>query len=165
MDIRVAGVVNDSIVDGPGLRVAVFVQGCPHRCPGCQNPQTFDFDGGELMTTDEIINKIERNPLDKGVTFSGGEPFAQAGALLEIARWCHANGKDVWAYSGYTYEQITEGKAGAAAQQLLQECDVLVDGPFIEAEKSMNLKWRGSANQRVIDISKTMQQGLVVLYC
>ena len=165
MDIRVAGVVNDSIVDGPGLRVAVFVQGCPHRCPGCQNPQTFDFDGGELMTTDEIINKIERNPLDKGVTFSGVEPFAQAGALLEIARWCHANGKDVWAYSGYTYEQIAEGKAGAAAQQLLQECDVLVDGPFIEAEKSMNLKWRGSANQRVIDISKTMQQGLVVLYC
>ena len=165
MDIRVAGVVNDSIVDGPGLRVAVFVQGCPHRCSGCQNPQTFDFDGGELMTTDEIINKIERNPLDKGVTFSGGEPFAQAEALLEIARWCHANGKDVWAYSGYTYEQIAEGKAGAAAQQLLQECDVLVDGPFVEAEKSMSLKWRGSANQRVIDISKTMQQGLVVLYC
>ncbi len=164
MDIRMAGTVNDSIVDGPGIRLAIFVQGCTHHCKGCQNPQTWDPDGGSIMTTDHVIDAMKSNRLLKGITFSGGEPFEQPTPLIELAKACHSLGKDVWAYSGYTYEELESGKAGADARELLENCDVLVDGPFIESEKSMDLKWRGSRNQRLIDVPKSLETGSVVEY-
>ena len=162
MDLRIAGLVNDSIVDGPGFRLAVFTQGCSHRCPGCQNEHTWDPAGGETVTVDDLLAKVDRNPLLKGVTLTGGEPFEQAAPLIGFAQACHERGLDVWAYSGYTYEQLAAGKAGEDARALLAECDVLVDGPFVEAEKSLMLKWRGSANQRVIDVRRSLDAGEAV---
>lgn len=159
MDIRIYGTVNDSIVDGPGLRYTVFTQGCPHKCPGCHNPESHDFDGGRLVDTDEIIAQMKKNPLLDGVTLSGGEPFCQPEACLMIARAAHEAGLTVWAYSGYTYEQLLE-----KTPELLKEVDVLVDGPFILAQRSLELKFKGSRNQRLIDIKKTQQKGEIVLW-
>lgn len=159
MDIRIFGTVNDSIVDGPGLRYTVFTQGCPHKCPGCHNPESHDFDGGRLVDTDEIIAQMKKNPLLDGVTLSGGEPFCQPEACLMIARAAHEAGLNVWAYSGYTYEQLLE-----KTPELLKEVDVLVDGPFILAQRSLELKFKGSRNQRLIDIKKTQQKGEIVLW-
>jgi len=159
MDIRIYGTVNDSIVDGPGLRYTVFTQGCPHKCPGCHNPESHDFDGGRLVDTDEIIAQMKKNPLLDGVTLSGGEPFCQPEACLEIAKAVHGAGMNVWAYSGYTYEQLKE-----KAPELLNEVDVLVDGPFILAQRSLELKFKGSRNQRLIDVKRSLKEEKVVLW-
>ena len=159
MIFRVAGLVDDSIVDGPGVRLTVFMQGCPHRCEGCQNPQTHDFAGGKEMDTEKVLARMRKNPLLSGLTLSGGEPFAQIDAALELARGAHALHKNVWVYSGYTYEQLA---ADERARALLDECDVLIDGPFLLAEKSLALKWRGSRNQRVIDLNATRREGRLV---
>lgn len=164
MDIRIAGTANDSIVDGPGIRFTIFVQGCTRHCHGCQNPQTWDPEGGELTTTEALEEIIAANRLLKGVTFSGGEPFQQPAPLIEIADWCHERGLDVWSYSGYLYEELLEGKAGEDALELLKKSDVVVDGPFVEAEKSYAAKWRGSTNQRVIDVQKSLETGEVVSF-
>ncbi len=161
MELRISGTVNDSIVDGPGFRFAIFTQGCPHACPGCHNPQTHSMSGGELVDTQQLADAMKANPLLKGVTLTGGEPFVQPQPLIEIARWCHANGLDVWAYSGYTYEALESGAAGSDARELLTHCDVLVDGPFVESLKTMSTKWRGSSNQRVIDVKSSLQTGKV----
>ena len=152
MEIRIAGTVNDSIVDGPGIRFSIFTQGCSHHCPGCQNPPTWNPDA-----------TIARNPLLKGVTLTGGEPFEQAEPLIALCRACHERGLDVWAYSGYTFEELVAGKAGTAARELLELCDVLVDGLFVEELKSLSLKWRGSSNQRVIDVPASLAAGEAVL--
>ncbi len=149
MIIRIAGTVDDSIVDGPGLRFAIFTQGCPHSCPGCHNPDTHSFDGGKTVDTQEIINQFSQNPLLDGITLSGGEPFCQPEACLELARAAHEKGLTVWCYTGYVLEQLLQAH-DPARMALLEEIDVLVDGPFIQAEKSLELKWRGSKNQRIM---------------
>ena len=159
--MRIANYIQDSIVDGRGLRFTLFTQGCPHRCEGCHNPQTHDFDGGREMSTDEIVAIILQNPLTDGVTFSGGEPFAQARDCAAIARAVREKGLNIWAYSGYTFEQLLAGSDDM--RELLSLCDVLVDGPFILAQRSLSLKWRGSANQRVLDVPKSLAAGEAVL--
>ncbi|MBQ2700692.1 MAG: anaerobic ribonucleoside-triphosphate reductase activating protein [Clostridia bacterium] len=159
MDIRIFGTVNDSIVDGQGMRYAVFTQGCPHKCPGCHNPESHGFEGGKVVDTQEIIEQMKKNPLLDGVTLSGGEPFCQPEACLAIAQAAHQIGLNVWAYSGYTYEQLLE-----KTPELLQEVDVLVDGPFILAQRSLELKFKGSRNQRLIDVKRSLQNEAVVLW-
>ena len=156
MEIRIAGYIEESIVDGPGVRFVVFTQGCPHHCPGCQNPQTHNFAGGYMADTEEIIAKFSVDPLLKGITISGGEPFCQPAASAELAKAAHAIGKDVIVYSGYTFEQLLNGEV-ADALSLLQETDVLIDGRFEEEQKSLSLRFRGSANQRAIDCKESLK--------
>ena len=163
MKIRIAGVVNDSIVDGPGLRFTVFTQGCSHHCPGCHNPETHDFAGGQEETTENIIGKFSKNPLLSGITLSGGDPMEQPEPCLELARAAHAKHLNVWTYTGYTWEGLHE-QGDAQRLALLDETDVLVDGPFILSERSLELKFCGSRNQRLIDVKKTKAAGQIVLW-
>lgn len=160
MKIRLAGMVNDSIVDGPGLRLAIFTQGCPHHCPHCHNPQSHDFEGGEVRSTEELLNIARENPLLDGITLSGGEPFCQPEACAELARGAHEAGLNVWCYTGYLYEELLERPEWKV---LLQNIDVLVDGPFIWAEKTLDRRFRGSANQRVLDVPASLLAGQAVL--
>lgn len=159
--IKIAGTVDDSIVDGEGYRFAIFVQGCPHHCPGCHNPQTHDFAAGRLEDTEKLYLLIKSNPLLSGVTFSGGEPFCQPEPLTGLARRLHADGLDIWAYTGYTLEQLM-AMHRQEIDDLLAEVDVLVDGPFILAERDLTLPFRGSTNQRIIDMKLTRQSGQIV---
>ena len=161
MNIRIMGIVDDSIVDGPGLRLAVFTQGCPHHCPGCHNPQSHDFNGGKLMDTDEIIEKMDDDPLLDGITLTGGEPFAQPAACAELARQAHARGLNVWCYTGYTFEALLDDREKRA---LLDQVDVLVDGRFELDKRSLELKFRGSSNQRIIDVKKSLGTDEVVWF-
>ena len=161
MRIRIAGVTNDSIVDGPGFRLAVFTQGCPHHCPGCHNPETHDSQGGHDADTAEIIGVMNRNPLLAGVTLTGGEPMMQPQACLDIARAAHAAGKNVWCYTGFTFEALLR-EADPDRMALLRETDVLVDGPFLLAQRSLDVRFRGSRNQRLIDVQKSLSQGKTV---
>lgn len=153
--IRIAGMARESIVDGPGLRFTLFTQGCPHRCPGCQNPQTHDFNGGRVVTLDSLLEEIGRNPLISGVTFSGGEPFSQPGPLSQLTQELKRRGKHIMAYSGYTFEELLASK-DPNVHSLLSQLDILVDGPFIQAQKNIELRFRGSANQRVLDVPKSL---------
>lgn len=162
MQIRIAGIVKESIVDGPGFRLAVFTQGCPHHCPGCHNPQTHDFEGGTLMDTDEIASYAADNILLDGVTFSGGEPFCQPEACAEIAKAAKMAGLSVWSYSGYTFEELLEGKP--EFRTLLNELDVLVDGRFILEKRTLDMRFRGSSNQRLVDVKKSLEAGKVIEY-
>ena len=154
MKLRIAGTVNDSIVDGPGLRYAVFTQGCPHDCPGCHNPQTHDFSGGKDIDTSEILAQIRKNPLLDGLTLTGGEPICQCTACVALAQGAHAHGLNVWCYSGYTFEELINGKA--EWRLLLQNIDMLVDGPFLLEKRSLDCRFRGSSNQRLIDVPKSL---------
>ena len=151
--IRIAGIVRESIVDGPGIRFVVFAQGCPHQCSGCHNPQTHDFQGGYECSIDTILAEIDKNPLLSGVTFSGGEPFCQAEAFLALAKQIKNRELNLVAYSGYTLEQL-QGKAAVDEHlfQLLSLLDVLIDGPFVLEEKDLTLPFRGSKNQRYIEM-------------
>lgn len=161
--LRIAGITDDSIVDGPGIRLTVFVQGCPHNCEGCQNPQTHDFSGGTDITLGEIMDRINANPLLDGVTFSGGEPFCQAAALAKLGRMIRKKGLNIITYSGYTYEYLKENSdSDNCFGELLEISDHLVDGPFILAERDLTLKFRGSRNQRIIDIKKSTEYGRTV---
>ncbi|HIV10348.1 MAG TPA: anaerobic ribonucleoside-triphosphate reductase activating protein [Candidatus Faeciplasma avium] len=163
MKIRMSGVVEESIVDGPGIRFTIFVQGCPHRCPGCHNPQTHDFLGGYDDDTDSLFERIIKNPLLDGVTFSGGEPFCQARPLAELAVRLRAAGLGVMSYSGFTVEElIREASSENAYMELLNSIDYLVDGRFVESLKSYECRFRGSTNQRIIDVKKTIEQGHAV---
>lgn len=163
MELRVAGIQNESIVDGPGFRLAVFAQGCPHHCPGCHNPQTHPFEGGELMDTDQLLDILDSNPLLKGITLSGGEPFCQPEAMAELARQAHQRGKDVVCFTGYTLEQLLDTKDDAI-RALLEQIDILIDGPYIEAQRDLTLLFRGSANQRLIDLPATLESGTICLW-
>lgn len=160
MKIRIAGLANDSIVDGPGLRLAIFTQGCPHHCPGCHNPQSHDFNGGELRDTDEIMEIVRENVLLDGITLSGGEPFAQPEACLELAKEAHALGLNVWCYSGYTFEALMNGEE--SWKRLLENVDVLVDGPFLIEQRTFDAHFRGSLNQRVLDVPQSLSSGELV---
>ncbi len=158
LPIRLAGITRDSIVDGPGIRTTFYVQGCPHHCPGCHNPETWPFEGGTEMTPDELFAIVRENPLCKGVTFSGGEPFAQAEKLLPLARMLKEAGYELASYTGYAIEQLMNGTD--AQKALLAEVDVLIDGPFLLAERSLELNFRGSRNQRVLNVKKSLQGGI-----
>ena len=161
MLIRIAGITEDSIVDGPGLRMTVFVQGCPHGCKGCHNPETHDYMGGQQMDTSEIIAKMDSNPLIDGLTLSGGEPFMQYDACCELAKAAKERGLNVWCYTGFTWDSVAEAHEYEPIQ-LLSYIDVLVDGPFIESQRTLELPWRGSRNQRLIDVQKSLKSGTIV---
>ena len=158
--IRVAGLTNDSIVDGKGFRFVIFTQGCLHHCKGCHNPETWAMDGGNLMDISEIENMIAKNGLLDGITFSGGDPFYQPEACAKIAKWAKERGLNIWAYTGYLYEELLNMPE---VKEFLDLVDVLVDGPFILEEKSLLLNFRGSKNQRVIDLNETRKTGEIVL--
>ena len=149
-ELRISGIAEESIVDGPGLRYVVFTQGCPHHCRGCHNPETHDPGGGILRDTDDLLQAVEENPLLSGVTFSGGEPFLQPEPLAAMARKVKKAGKTVLVYTGYTLEQLVADR-NAAVRELLLLTDTLVDGPYIEALRDPDLTFRGSANQRILN--------------
>ena len=161
MTIDMAGIAGDSIVDGPGIRTTYFAQGCPHHCEGCQNPETWDFGVGTPMETETLAGIARSNPLCRGVTFSGGEPFSQAEGFCELAGLLRAEGYEIAAYTGYTFEHLRD-HGTKAQQELLSLLDVLVDGPFILSQRSLDLVFRGSANQRVIDVPKSLAAGEIV---
>ena len=163
MEIRLAGIVPESIVDGPGYRLAVFVQGCPHACPGCHNPKTHDFAGGYLSDTTGVIAQMGVNPLVRGVTLTGGEPMMQAEALCEIASAAKGKGLNVWCYTGFTLKAL-QWECNPARMRLLECIDVLVDGPYIAHERSLDLCYRGSKNQRLIDMRRTRETGEICLF-
>lgn len=162
--IRVAGIANDSIVDGPGLRMTLFVQGCPHACEGCHNPHTWDFMGGYFMTLGEIIKAAMHNPLLDGITFSGGEPFCKAKELAFIGEALKKHRLNIVTYTGYTFEYLlSHANDENGYRALLAVTDILVDGPFILAKKNLELPFRGSENQRIIDCQRSLTEGTAVL--
>lgn len=162
MSLKIAGTVNDSIVDGPGFRFTVFVQGCPHRCKGCHNPQTHDFDGGRYIESDEIISKVKSNPLLDGVTFSGGEPFCQAEELSKLAVEIKKLGMNIITYTGYDFEYLYENRDKNHFGKLLETTDILIDGKFIEELRDWKIKFRGSSNQRCLDCKKSLELGYAI---
>lgn len=160
--LHLAGVVRESIVDGPGIRYTVFAQGCPHRCQSCHNPQTWCFEGGVETDTGRIISEMKKNPMLKGLTLSGGEPFCQGMPMAELAREAHSSGYDVITYTGFTFEELlNKAKTEEGVLALLEETDILVDGPFIQDQKSYDLRFRGSANQRIIDVKSSLNGSIV----
>ncbi|MBR6529080.1 MAG: anaerobic ribonucleoside-triphosphate reductase activating protein [Firmicutes bacterium] len=160
--IRIAGVVRESIVDGPGFRFAVFCQGCPHGCPGCHNPATHDFEGGYDCELEKIIAAVDANPLLDGVTFSGGEPFCQPKAFYELGVELKKRNLNLMAYSGYTYEELI-ALNDEWVNKLLSILDLLVDGRYVQEERDLTLLFRGSKNQRVIDMNLTRDKKEVIL--
>lgn len=161
--LQVFGLVPDSIVDGPGLRYGIFVQGCSHGCPGCHNPESQPCEGGTTYSIDSIYEDIRGNKLIQGVTFSGGEPFEQPEACARLARTLKGDGYNIWAYSGYTFDALKRmAEENPAILDFLESVDVLVDGPYVEALHSYELDWRGSSNQRLIDVPKALASGKIV---
>ncbi len=147
-------------MDGPGLRTSIYLAGCNHHCPGCHNPQSWDFKGGEDRTLDELMEVIAYN--EAPVTLSGGDPLQQPdGTRALIHRIKQELGYNVWCYTGYTWEEII---ADATMLDVVQELDVLVEGPFVEAERDISLHFRGSRNQRLIDIPRTLATGTIALW-
>lgn len=159
--LRIAGISYESVVDGPGIRTTVFFQGCPHACPECHNPQTWDIGGGFEITMGELIPKLKLNPLISGVTFSGGEPFLQAIAAAECALYLKGLGLDLWVYTGYTWEYLLSNPGVTGVKKLLESADVIVDGPFLKELKT-SLTFRGSSNQRFINVRSSLDSGKVV---
>lgn len=163
--LRLAGIVRESIVDGPGIRFAVFCQGCPHGCPGCHNPETHDFNGGSECSISRLMEEIDKNPLISGVTFSGGEPLCQPEAFAAMAEQIKSRGLSLTVFSGYTYEQIMDmSETDMAVKQLLEFTDILIDGPFVKEKRDLTLQFRGSRNQRIIDMNETRKAGYPVLW-
>lgn len=162
MKIRLAldGILqSDSIVDGEGIRTVVWTQGCPHHCPFCHNPQTHDFNGGFVVEVEELKEKIRNLKGQDGITLSGGDPMAQPLQCLELAKEAHKSGMNVWCYTGYLYEDVLKNKN---MKKLLEEVDVLVDGKFLIEQLSLDLYYKGSRNQRVIDVKKSLEQNKVI---
>ncbi len=159
--IQYAGIVRDTIVDGIGLRNTLYVSGCPHHCPGCHNPLTQDYNYGKKDSLNDIYNLLTDNGTDNNyITFSGGEPFEQALELSNLAKKLNEfTNAHIWVYSGYTFEEIIKDPIKL---ELLKQCDVVVDGKFELNKRSLDLKFRGSSNQRIIDIQKSLQTGVVV---
>ena len=157
MLIRIAGLVPESFVDGDGIRFAIFMQGCLRNCEGCHNPETHSLDGGRLIDTQEIIAAIKKNPLLDGITLTGGEPLLQVSAANELACAAKNFGLSVWCYTGFTFENLPN-----EAIPLMENIDVLIDGPFIESQRDLELQFRGSRNQRLIDVKKSREQKIIV---
>ena len=160
--LQIAGVVKESIVDGPGFRFVVFTQGCKHHCAGCHNPHTHSFEGGASVSVDSLLEQIRKNPLLDGITLSGGEPFEQAGACAELAEKVHGLGLNVMTYTGYTYEAIVMEGCREGWKSLLAATDILVDGRFELDKKNLLLKFRGSENQRIIDVKRSIRENAVI---
>ncbi len=160
-----ADLQSDSIVDGPGLRAVLWTQGCKHHCPGCHNPGTWDFNGGGLVPIQLVKEAIDELEGQDGFTFSGGDPMYQPEACLEIAKYVKDKGLNIWFYTGFTYEELLKmSNTKSCIKELLELIDVLVDGKFILKEKDLGLLFRGSKNQRLIDMKKTLDEGKVVLF-
>ena len=159
--LQILNIVEDTMVDGPGFRTSVYCAGCSHRCPGCHNPQSWNFAAGREMTVEQVMSIIEADPYTRGVTFSGGDPMYQAAAFAELARAIHQRTqKDVWCYTGFTFESLIHDDQ----RELLSEIDVLVDGPFIQSKYDADLLFRGSSNQRLIDVQASLYSGETVLW-
>ena len=165
MKIRLASPLQrGSIVDGTGIRAVIWTQGCSHNCPGCHNPETHSFKDGFVVDTSEIKEEIKQLTTEEGITFSGGDPIMQVDACLDIAKTIKAEGLNIWCYTGYTFEELMDmAKTKPSILEFLNLVDILVDGRFVLKEKSLNLKFRGSRNQRLIDVQKTLEKGEVVL--
>lgn len=158
--LNLSGIVQDSIVDGPGIRTTIFCQGCPHHCPGCHNPETWDFGCGTDVPVEDLVDVVRSNPLCRGVTFSGGEPFAQAAGFAKLAQLLKERGYEVASYSGYTFEELLNGSDDQ--KELLASIDILIDGPFLLAQKSLEVPFRGSRNQRILDVKKSLAESRAV---
>ena len=159
--ISVLSIIEDTMVDGPGFRTSIYCAGCRHACPGCHNPQSWDFSGGRAMTTEEIMRVIVADPY-ANVTFSGGDPMYQPEGFAELARAIHERTeKDIWCYTGFTFEQLLGNPRQRA---LLEQIDVLVDGPFVKALRNDELIFRGSSNQRIIDVPRSLEEGRALLF-
>lgn len=165
MNIRlaIADIQTDSIVDGEGIRSVIWTQGCPHHCVGCHNPETHSYKKGVLVTIDEIKEKIDKLEGQDGITFSGGDPMEQAKECAEIAKYCKDRGLNIWCYTGYKYEELLK-KNDLEVLEFLNYIDVLVDGKFRIEEKSYDALFRGSTNQRLIDVKKSLKEKEVILY-
>lgn len=158
--MRIAGIVRESIVDGPGIRFVVFCQGCPHHCEECHNPVTHDFDGGYDCGIDRILQAIDENPLLSGVTFSGGEPVCQSAGFLTLALEIKKRNLNIILYSGYTFEELQKmAETDRSLSRLLQEIDVLIDGRYEKEERDLTLSFRGSRNQRILDMPASLAAG------
>ncbi len=153
--LRVFGIVEESIVDGPGIRFTIFTQGCPHNCFGCHNPKSHDFKGGTLILADDMLKKIKENPLLDGVTFSGGEPFMQVEPIIYLAKEIKKIGLNIIIYTGFLWEQIIKEEK---YMNLLQYVDILIDGKFQMDKKNLSLKFIGSENQRLIDVKNSIEK-------
>ena len=163
--IRLAGIVRESIVDGPGIRFTVFCQGCPHACEGCHNPETHDFAGGNDISIERLLEEIDKDKLLAGVTFSGGEPFCQAEAFACLGRGVKERGLNITVFSGYTLEELQDMAVQRAdVRELLELTDILIDGPFINELRDLTLQFRGSSNQRVIDMNETRKTGELAIW-
>ena len=157
--IRVLDIIEDTMVDGTGLRTSIYAAGCAHRCQGCHNPQSWDFGAGRLMSTEEIMDIIKADPF-ADVTFSGGDPMYQADGFAELAAAIKRDtDKTIWCYTGFTFEELL---ADETKHRLLSLIDVLVDGPFVQEQRDLSLRFRGSRNQRLIDVPTSLEQGRVV---
>jgi anaerobic ribonucleoside-triphosphate reductase activating protein len=162
--MRLSGITPESLVDGPGLRYVIFTQGCPHQCPYCHNPESWDANGGKEFTVRQIVRLIRQQKKPKqGITLSGGEPFIQASELAELALAAHQTGLDVVTYTGYTYEQLIEDPSDGV-KALLAASDILIDGKYINELRSVSLQFCGSSNQRIIDLAETQKKGQIVLW-
>ncbi len=160
MELRIAGVTEESVVDGPGIRLVIYAQGCLQSCPGCHNPETQDLEGGTLVTLKELAEKICRNPFLDGLTFSGGEPFLQAQAFARLAQEFKPRGLTLVTYTGYTFEYLyNESRRDLSIYRLLRATDLLIDGPYLQEKRDLNLLYRGSRNQRIINVSRTLSSG------
>lgn len=162
--VRLAGIAYESLVNGPGMRRVFFAQGCKHNCKGCFNPETHNFDGGEIMDMDELIKDVLDNPLLKGVTFSGGDPIEQAHSFSYMANIFKSSNLNIWCYTGYKFEDlIKKMELDKSIKDLLNNIDVLVDGKFEINNKKEGLKFKGSSNQRIIDVKKSLELGKIVV--
>lgn len=163
--IRLSGIAYESLVNGPGIRRVFFSQGCNHNCKGCFNPDTHDFNGGEEKNIDELIEDVLCNPMIKGITFSGGDPFERADEFSYMAKIFKENNKSIWCYTGYTFEYINDNlENNKGWKDLINNIDVLVDGKFEENKKEDGLRFRGSSNQRIIDVKESLKSNKVVIF-
>jgi len=164
MKIRLAAdLQTDSIVDGIGIRTVIWTQGCSHNCPGCHNPSTHSFNEGELVELEDVLKRLEELTDQDGITLSGGDPFFQPKQCYQIAKRAHELGMNVWAYTGFTYENLIK-KGNKDILEFLSEIDVLIDGKFEQAKKSLDLEFRGSSNQRIIDVVSSLDNHQIILY-
>ncbi len=163
--IRIAGIVRESIVDGPGIRFTVFCQGCPHACEGCHNPETHDFAGGKDVSIERLLEEIDKDPLLAGVTFSGGEPFCQPEAFAQLGKKVKERNLNVTVFSGYTLDELQKmGIQNSAVSELLDLTDILIDGRYVKELRDLTLQFRGSSNQRIIDMNETRKNGEVTIW-
>ncbi|MDR2730959.1 MAG: anaerobic ribonucleoside-triphosphate reductase activating protein [Treponema sp.] len=162
--MRLSGIIPESVVDGPGLRIVIFTQGCPHQCPHCQNPETWDRDAGKEFSVRQVIRSLKQHKKNKrGITFSGGEPFLQPAELVQAANAARQMGLDIVTYTGFTYEELI-ADTNDDIKSLLSATDILIDGKYIHALRNIGLQFRGSSNQRLIDIAITKKTGQLTLW-